>query len=127
MRSPGAGYLEHIPFSANAFYEHSQVSSPACGKSHFIATPATLLTKVLKRINLFIAEPSIPVRVLKIFDGAGWRVTVKIGIVVYSYLCLAFHDNLLITMKEFFIFFRYIFRALSIPKRMDAQKKITIP
>jgi len=126
MRLPD-GFSSCCTFSANALYEHSQALSAPCGKCHFIATPATLLTKVLKRINLFIAEPSIPVRVLKIFHGAGWRVTVKIGIVVYSYLCLAFHDNLLITMKEFFIFFRYIFRALSIPKRMDAQKKITIP
>jgi hypothetical protein len=79
--------------------EHSQALPPACGKGHFITPPTTLLTKVLKRINLFIAEPSIPIYVLKIFDGAGWRMTVKIGVVVYSYLCVAFHDNLLIIEK----------------------------
>jgi hypothetical protein len=121
MRLPD-GLYELIPFSANAFYEHSQALSPPCGKGHFIATPATLLPKVLKRLNVFIAEPSVPVRVLKIFDGAGWRMTAKIGIVVYSYLCVAFHDNLLIIIKWFFLFFHYIFNALSMPKRADTQK-----
>jgi hypothetical protein len=125
LRLPN-GLFEHKSFSKKDFCENSQVLSAACRKGHFIATPAALLTKVLKRINPFIAEPSVPVPVLKIFDGAGWRMSVKIGIVVYSYLCVAFHDNLLIIIKRFFLFFHYIFTALFMPKRAGTQKKSVI-
>ena len=76
-----------------------QALSSACGKGHFITTPTALPPKVSSRVNLFVAEPSIPVLVLEIFDGPGWRMTAKISIVVYSYLCVAFHDNLLIIEK----------------------------
>jgi len=98
MRLPD-GFSSCCTFSANALYEHSQALSAPCGKCHFIATPAALLPKVFKKLNVFIAEPSIPVLVPKIFDGSGWRMTIQIGIVVYSYLCIVFHDNLLIFEK----------------------------
>jgi hypothetical protein len=114
LRLPN-GLFEHKSFSKKDFCENSQVLSAACRKGHFIATPAALLTKVLKRINPFIAEPSVPVPVLKIFDGAGWRMSVKIGIVVYSYLCVVFHDNLLITIKGFFSFYSFIVYSTHYP------------
>ena len=105
------GLSRTVTFSKNAFCMHSQVLSAACREGHFITTPAALLTKVLKRVCLFIAEPSVPVRILYVFDGAGWYMVVKIGIVVYSTLCVAFHDNLLIIAKGFLLFSHYLYKA----------------
>ena len=69
------------------------------GKGHISTPPTTLLSVAFLSINPFVAEPPIPILILKIFDGAGWRMTVKIGIVVYSYLCIVFHDTLLVFEK----------------------------
>jgi hypothetical protein len=67
----------------------------ARGKGHFVTPPTALLPKVPIRVNPFVAEPSVPVIVPKIFDGARWRMTVKIGVVLYLYVIIAFHGNLL--------------------------------
>ena len=64
-------------------HERSEALSAACGKGHFITAPATLLPKVSIRVNLLVAEPSVPALVLNIFDGAGWGMTVKISVVFY--------------------------------------------
>jgi hypothetical protein len=80
-------------------HERLRALPSACGKSHFVTPQTALLPRVYMRVNPFVTEPSIPVLVLKIFDGAGWHMTVKIGVVFYLYVFMFFHGNLLFSER----------------------------
>jgi hypothetical protein len=74
----------------------SVLGSITCRKGHFVTPPAPLLPKIPIGVDVFVAEPSVLIFVLEVFQWTGCHVAAKIRIILYLYLLHIFHDALLL-------------------------------
>jgi len=83
-------------FFNKTFCEYPASLSAACRKGYFIAAPAFLAAKVLRRVDVIVTEPGKSLDVLNPYDGTDCGMTAKIGIVVHPRLFVALHARLLL-------------------------------